>query len=60
MIGIVISLIVLLLIVGASLYDKEDLQRLQTLKNKRRFGGKRLPLHEMPELDKLQRKYWWY
>ena len=60
MVGIIISLIVLLLIAAASWYDKEDLQRLQALKNKRRFGGKRLPLDELQELDRLQKKYWWY
>jgi hypothetical protein len=60
MIGAVIAVIVLLLIVGASLYDKEELKRLQILKNRRRFGGKKLPPADLQELDKLQRKYWWY
>lgn len=59
-VGLLVALVVLVGIVGASMWDREDLQRLQQLKNKRRFGGKRLPPHELEELDRLARKYWWY
>lgn len=56
----VIGVVSLALIVLTSLWNKEDLQRLQGLKNRRRFGGKRLSSEEQIELEKLQRKYWWY
>lgn len=59
-IGLLIGLVVLVCIVGSSMSNREDLQRLQQLKNKRRFSGKRLPPDELEELDRLARKYWWY
>lgn len=59
-IGLIIGAIVLVGIVGASLINKDDLNRYQALKNKRRFGGKRLSAAEQDEIDKLARKYWWY
>jgi hypothetical protein len=42
------------------MYTKDDLKRLQELMNKRRFGGKKLPIAEQQELDSLAKKYWWY
>lgn len=59
-IGLVIGLLVLVGIVSVSMGNKEDLARLQQLKNKRRFSGKRLPPAEMQEFERLSRKYWWY
>jgi prolyl-tRNA editing enzyme YbaK/EbsC (Cys-tRNA(Pro) deacylase) len=58
--ALVIGLLVLLFIVVASLTNKSDLKRLQELKNKRRFGGKRLALAEEQELNELMKRYWWY
>lgn len=59
-IGLIIVVIVLAGIVGTILMNKGDLNRYQALKNKRRFGGKRLSVAEQDEIDKLARKYWWY
>ena len=59
-IGLVVGLIVVLVIVASSMSNKGDLKRLQELKNKRRFGGKRMPIEEQQELDALAKKYWWY
>lgn len=59
-IGLIVSAIILLGIVATSMYDADDLKRLQLLKNKKRFGGKRLPLDEAAELDALSKKYWWF
>jgi hypothetical protein len=56
----VVSLAIFAAIFLTSLWNKEDLNRLQKLKNKRRFGGKRLTTEEQGELEKLQSKYWWY
>lgn len=56
----IIGLVFLVLIVLSALWNKEDLKRLQQLKNKRRFSGKRLSTDEQQELDRLQMKYPWY
>lgn len=56
----VTSVAILAAIVLTSLWNKEDIQRLQGLKNKRRFRGARLSTDEQLELEKLQKKYWWY
>lgn len=56
----VVGVVILAAIFLTSLWNKEDLQRLQALKNKRRFGGKQLQIEEQVELEKLQKKYWWY
>ncbi len=59
-IGVIVGLVVLVLILIVSATDKEELSRLQQLKNKRRFGGRKLSTDDAGELDRLQRKYWWY
>ena len=59
-IGLIVSAVVLVAIVGSSLWNSDDLKRYQELKNKRRFSGKRLPALELEEFDRLARKYWWY
>lgn len=56
----IIGFVFLVLIVLSALWNKEDLKRLQQLKNKRRFRGKRLSTDEQQELDRLQVKYPWY
>ena len=56
----VVGVVILAAIFLTSLWNKEDLQRLRALKNKRRFGGKQLQIEEQVELEKLQKKYWWY
>lgn len=58
-IGLIVGLVVLVLILIVSATDKEELSRLQQLKNKRRFSGRKLPVEEAEELDRLLRKYWW-
>lgn len=60
MIEFIVGLAVVLFILVISLSNKGDLKRFQELKNKRRFGGKRLPPDEQAELDRLSRKYPWY
>lgn len=60
MIEFIIGAIILLAIVGASMTNKDDLKRFQSLKNKKRFSGKRLSLGEQEEIAKLTTKYWWY
>jgi hypothetical protein len=60
MVGLVVGAIVLVIIVIISFANSDDLKRLQHLKNKRRFGGRRLPPEEEQELDRLLRKYPWY
>jgi len=57
---IVVGCVVLIAIVLSSMWNKDDLKRLQELKNKRRFSGKRLPPDELAELEQLSKKYWWY
>lgn len=57
---LLIGIAVLVLIVCAALWNKGDLKRLQELKNKRRFSGKRLPPDELAEFENLARKYPWY
>lgn len=57
---LIIGLIFLVLILCTALWNKDDLKRLQQLKNKRRFGGKRLSPEDQAELDRLQMKYPWY
>lgn len=59
-VGFIIGIIVFIAIVAASLTNKDDLNRYQALKNKRRFGGKRLSDTEKEEIDKLAAKYWWW
>jgi hypothetical protein len=59
-VAIVVGIVVVLVIVISSMSNKGDLKRLQDLKNKRRFGGKRLPIEEQQELDNLAKRYWWY
>lgn len=56
----IIGSVFLALIVLSALWNRDDLKRLQHLKNKRRFSGKRLPADEQKELDRLQVKYPWY
>ena len=57
---LLIGAVVLVLILASAMWNKGDLKRLQDLKNKRRFSGKRLPPEELEELDRLMRKYPWY
>lgn len=57
---LLIGLIVLALIVVASMWNKEELKAYQALKNKRRFGGKRLSAADQAEYERLSKKYWWY
>lgn len=59
-IAIIIGMATLAVIALSSLWNKDDLKRLQELKNKRRFGGKRLSADEQAELEQLQKKCWWY
>lgn len=59
-IAAIIGVVILAAIALTSLWNKEDLKRLQALKNKRRFSGKRLSRDEQTELEHLQKKYWWY
>lgn len=59
-IAAIIGIVILAAIALSSLGNKEDLKRLQALKNKRRFSGKRLSGEEHTELENLQKKYWWY
>lgn len=59
-IGLVVGVVVLVAIAGASLWNSNDLKRYQELKNKRRFSGKRLSPPELEEFYQLARKYWWY
>lgn len=59
-VGVIVGIVVIVLIALSSLWNKEDLNRLQQLKNKRRFSGRRLSADEANELDRLKRKYWWY
>ena len=56
----IIGLVFFVLIVLTALWNSEDLKRLQQLKNKRRFSGKRLLPDEQQELNRLQGKYPWY
>lgn len=60
MIGIIVGIIVLVAIVGASFSNKDDLDRYQQLKNKRRFSGKRLTQEEQEEMNRLAQRYWWW
>lgn len=60
LIGLVIGAIVFALILLSSVWNSEDLRRFQELKNRRRFGGKRLSAGDQAEFDRLSRKYWWY
>lgn len=59
-IAAIIAIVILAAITLSSLGKKENLKRLQELKNKRRFSGKRLSGEEHTELENLQKKYWWY
>lgn len=59
-IGFIIGMIVFLGIILSSIMNKEELKRYQSLKNKKRFGGRKLPISEQIELDDLAKKYWWY
>lgn len=54
-IGLFVSAVVLVAIVGSNLWNKDDLKRYQQLKNKSRFGGKRLPAAEQEELNSLSK-----
>lgn len=56
----IIGVVILAAVALTSLWNKEDLKRLQALKNKHRFSGKRLSRDEHTELENLQKKYWWY
>jgi hypothetical protein len=38
---------------------RNERTRLQELKNKRRWGGKKLSLEEQAEFERLTIKYWW-
>lgn len=60
MIAIVVSAVVLAIIIVVSLTNSDDLKRLQQLKNKRRFSGRRLTADEEQELNRLLVKYPWY
>lgn len=60
MVAVIISVLVLAGILWACMLDKEELSRHQQLKNKRRFGGKRLSAEDQAELDRLSQKYWWH
>lgn len=59
-ISLVVGLIFAIAIAGSFVWNKDELARYQALKNKRRFGGKRLPPEDLAEFDRLTRKYWWY
>jgi hypothetical protein len=59
-VGLVVGAVVLVAIAGASMWNTDNLKRYQELKNKRRFGGKRLSLPELEELNRLAKRYWWY
>lgn len=59
-ISAIIGLVVFMLILIVSFTDKKELSRLQQLKNMRRFSGRKLSGEDARELDRLQRKYWWY
>jgi hypothetical protein len=39
--------------------QNNELTRYQNLKNKKRWGGKKLLPIEQAELDRLRVKYWW-
>lgn len=60
LVSIAVGLVVLLVVVVSVCLSQRDLTRLQELKNKRRFGGRRLLPVEAEELDRLLRKYPWY
>jgi hypothetical protein len=53
-------ILIVLTIAWAFVRSKGDLARLQLLKSRKRFGGKRLPPSEQAELERLSRKYWWH
>lgn len=59
-IATIIGVATLAAIVLSFFWNKEDVKRLQELKNKRRFGGTRLSAGDQSELERLQRRYWWY
>lgn len=59
-IATIIGVATLVAIVLSFFWNKEDVKRLQELKNKRRFGGIRLSAGDQRELERLLRKYWWY
>lgn len=59
-VGLIIGVLVVAGILASSLQNKGDLKRLQELKNKRRFSGRRLSVEEAEELNRLQVRYWWY
>ncbi len=59
-IGVFVALVIIAIVAISSLLNRDELKRLQELKNKRRFGGKALPQAEAEELNALQRKYPWY
>ena len=59
-IGLMVSVIVLVGIAISAHTNKDEVGRLQELKNKKRSGDKRLSHEDAAELDRLLRKYWWH
>lgn len=59
-VSLIVGLVFVVAIAGSSLWNKEELARYQALKNKRRFGGKRLSPEDQAEFERPSIKYWWY